>query len=221
MAFPASGSGAVTDGEPAMTQKPRRLIGRLRTWNDDRGFGFIEPQGGGADVFIHIKAFPRGTGRPQVHQVLSFETEPDNRGRLRATRVQLPGATRPVAARRPGRPPAWGGASYFVIPLFALVFLGIAFVWGMPRWVPLLYLVASVVCFAAYRHDKSAAESGARRTPESTLILLGLVGGWPGAILAQQILRHKSAKTSFRAAFWASVVVNIAGLVWLTTPLER
>ena len=79
------------------------------------------------------------------------------------------------------------------------------------------YLVASVVAFAFYAADKSAARAGRRRTPESTLILLGLIGGWPGAFIAQQTLRHKTRKTGFLAAFWLSAVLNVAvvaALVW-------
>lgn len=53
---------------------------------------------------------------------------------------------------------------------------------------------------------------------ESTLLLLGLVGGWPGAIVAQQTLRHKTIKLSFRVSFWLSVVVNIGVFVFACSP---
>ncbi|XAH22252.1 DUF1294 domain-containing protein [Xylophilus sp. GW821-FHT01B05] len=72
--------------------------------------------------------------------------------------------------------------------------------------------------FVAYAFDKSAAVAGKWRTPERTLLLLGLVGGWPGGLLAQQLLRHKSSKASFRAAFWGTVVINVAGFVLLHSP---
>jgi uncharacterized membrane protein YsdA (DUF1294 family) len=48
------------------------------------------------------------------------------------------------------------------------------------------------------------------------LLLLGLLCGWPGAVLAQKMLRHKTAKTSFQITFWATVVLNVAGFVGLT-----
>jgi len=82
----------------------------------------------------------------------------------------------------------------------------------------IFYLLASTVCFAAYARDKAAARSRARRTPERRLLLLGLVGGWPGAVLAQQVLRHKTAKASFQALFWSSVAAHVAAagaLAWL------
>lgn len=78
-----------------------------------------------------------------------------------------------------------------------------------------LYAFASAVCFIAYALDKSAARQGRRRTPERTLLLLGLAGGWPGGLAAQQLLRHKSSKTSFLAKFWLTVIVNLSVLLAL------
>jgi len=69
-----------------------------------------------------------------------------------------------------------------------------------------------------YAVDKSAAKKGIWRTQESTLHLLSLTGGWPGALVAQQKLRHKSKKESFRLVFWATVVLNLGAFVWLHTP---
>ena len=82
-------------------------------------------------------------------------------------------------------------------------------------------LVASGVTFLVYAFDKSAARKGARRTPESTLHLLSLIGGWPGAFAAQRILRHKSRKASFRFVFWLTVALNLVILAWLGTPHGR
>lgn len=50
-----------------------RFDGKLATWHDERGFGFIESSQGGEPIFVHMKAFPAGTGRPTVGQALSFE----------------------------------------------------------------------------------------------------------------------------------------------------
>ena len=70
-------------------------------------------------------------------------------------------------------------------------------------------VVVSILCFVAYAVDKGRAKGDRRRVSERALLLLGLVGGWPGAILAQRWLRHKTRKPAFRRAFWTTVVLNI------------
>ena len=87
---------------------------------------------------------------------------------------------------------------------------------GIPAWAHLLYAGASALCFVFYAVDKAAARAGRDRISESMLLSLGFVGGWPGAIVAQQLLRHKTAKRSFRIRFWLSVVANIALFVGLS-----
>ena len=77
------------------------------------------------------------------------------------------------------------------------------------------YLFASLICFCLYAFDKSAAIAGRRRISELSLLTLGIFGGWPGAILAQQILRHKTKKPKFRIVFWLSVIANAVGVYFL------
>ncbi len=84
-----------------------------------------------------------------------------------------------------------------------------------PGWLAALYLAASLLCFIAYAIDKSAAIGGRRRISERTLLTLGFIGGWPGGLVAQQLLRHKTRKASFLIAFWLSVVVNVILLIVL------
>ncbi|MGL5391696.1 MAG: DUF1294 domain-containing protein [Shewanella sp.] len=76
------------------------------------------------------------------------------------------------------------------------------------------YLCLSLLTFIAYAIDKSAAKRGRWRTKESTLHLLALMGGWPGAVIAQQLLRHKSAKTSFRVVFYFTLLANLLLLAY-------
>lgn len=80
----------------------------------------------------------------------------------------------------------------------------------------LFYLGASALCFAVYARDKAAARAGRRRTPESTLLLLGLACGWPGALLAQRWLRHKSSKATFLRKFWGTVALNVGAFAALS-----
>lgn len=78
---------------------------------------------------------------------------------------------------------------------------------------PLGYAVMSAVLFAAYGFDKRAARLGRSRTRERTLHLMALLGGWPGALVAQRVFRHKTIKRPFRIVFWLTVVANLAALV--------
>jgi uncharacterized membrane protein YsdA (DUF1294 family) len=78
-----------------------------------------------------------------------------------------------------------------------------------------VYTAMSIVCFAFYAKDKHAAINNQRRISEQRLWLLGLCCGWPGGLLAQHWLRHKSAKVSFRIVFWLTVVANLAALAIL------
>ena len=126
---------------------------------------------------------------------------------------------RPAARFRPSRssrPTAQRGRTALLsIPAFVLLYLVLGLYGHAPRMMALVYALMSLLCFIAYVWDKSAARSGKWRTKERTLLLLGLLCGWPGAVLAQQLLRHKSAKTSFQIAFWATVMLNVAGFLVL------
>lgn len=193
--------------------------GVIRSWNDERGFGFIEPTLGGQEIFVHIKAFPRGATRPTVGQRVSFEVELGARGKKRARKVEAIRSTRASATARNNSPAQWGTATLFAIPAFLILYVASDFLWRPPTWFALVYVVVSVVTFLAYALDKSSARRGAWRTPESTLHILAVAGGWPGALLAQQFLRHKSVKAEFRSVFWVTVAVNIAAFVVLSSPV--
>lgn len=87
----------------------------------------------------------------------------------------------------------------------------------LPPLVPMLYIFMSLLTYLLYFLDKSAARNGSWRTRESTLHLMSLLGGWPGALLAQQRLRHKTRKQPFRFIFWFTVLGNLGALTWLHT----
>lgn len=77
------------------------------------------------------------------------------------------------------------------------------------------YAVVSILAYVTYAIDKKAAIKNRRRVSETSLHLLGVLGGWPGALVAQQRLRHKNRKTAFQGVFWLTVVVNLACAGWL------
>ncbi len=197
-----------------------RFEGNLSSWNDERGFGYIEPRLGGEQVFVHVSAWPRNSGRPQLHQQLSFEVELTNKGK-RAKNIQLAHARHVQQTSERTNNAQWGTATLFVLPLFLIAYAVIAIVWKPPIWIAVAYAVLSLVTFFAYAIDKSAATRGSWRISEQTLHALALFGGWPGALVAQQVLRHKSTKQEFRSVFWATVFINIVALVFISTPLKQ
>lgn len=185
-----------------------RRQGVLADWNDDRGFGFIKAKTGGSRLFVHVSAFPRG-GRPVVGCEVTYAEVRDERGRERAGAVQYLTAPPTSGPRRRGIRVVLAVAASFFALLVSLVVLD-----KMPVTLLAAYGVLSVVAFFIYGEDKSAAEQGRWRTPESTLHMLALVGGWSGALVAQHFFHHKTTKQPFRAIFWITVIANCVALAW-------
>lgn len=197
-----------------------RFEGFLTSWNDERGFGYIQSTQGGEPIFVHISAWPRGGGRPQPEQAVSFEVELGPKGK-RAHKVQFLQLRRSRPQSDRAARAQWGTATLFVLPAFVLLYLAVAILWRPPLWLAGLYVAASALAFGAYAADKAAAVRRARRVPERTLHLMAVAGGWPGALLAQQFLRHKSTKPAFRQVFWATVAINLAAFLVVASPLGR
>jgi uncharacterized membrane protein YsdA (DUF1294 family)/cold shock CspA family protein len=186
-----------------------RCQGRITAWNDDRGFGFIIPDGGGEPVFVHATAFP-ARRRPVGGERVTYQVKTDSRGRPQAERVTFVGDGYGAWLLPSAR------SASLVLALLFLVAVAITVLAGqLPFPVLFLYLGASGITFLVYAIDKAAARHDRWRTRERTLHLLSLIGGWPGALAAQRLLRHKSAKESFQTAFWATVFVNLAAVGWL------
>ncbi|MFO7649155.1 DUF1294 domain-containing protein [Halomonas campaniensis] len=78
-------------------------------------------------------------------------------------------------------------------------------------------LLSSLVAVLLYGIDKAAARRDRRRIRESTLHLVALAGGWPGALLARRAFRHKTRKQPFGAILWGCVAVNVGLVAWLAT----
>jgi uncharacterized membrane protein YsdA (DUF1294 family)/cold shock CspA family protein len=188
-----------------------RHKGTLTQWNEARGFGFIEPAEGGERVFCHARALRDRDARAANGIRVTYALGRDDRGRPRAGDVWLSMSTR-TAPRASASPQsrisiAIVGSALFLLVVVALVVAGKLTMLAIP-W----YLVLSLGTFFAYGVDKTAARQNRRRTPERVLQALALAGGWPGAWIAQQTIRHKSSKWSFQIGFWLSVAGNIAAL---------
>lgn len=188
-----------------------RYAGRLREWNDDKGFGFVAPNGGGTEAFVHIKAFVPGSRRPVTGDLLSYELGADDKGRPRALRVRFAG--QPKTSTSSSRTSPLPRTAIGLCALAAIAACA-ALAW-IPVWLAVVYGAMSLVTFWAYARDKHVAGTGGWRTPESQLQMLGLFCGWPGALIAQQRYRHKTVKTSFQVTFWITVVLNVIGVALL------
>lgn len=193
-----------------------RHQGRLTDWNDERGFGFITPLGGGATVFAHVSEFPREQRRPIVTDLVTYVLDTDERGRPRAADVEFLAPTRAREPRSEQFRPSGSSRSstYVAIGFFAL--LAVAGAFNQTAWVVLLVdVVISTATLFAYRSDKLAALRGSWRTEEAALHLMALLGGWPGALVAQQRYRHKTRKQPFQLIFWLTVCGNLGILAVL------
>lgn len=220
-----------------------RKQGTIIRWDDTKGFGFIESPQSSAQLFVHIRDW-RGGSKPETNLRVSFEEihvggkgpramDVRPASERTATPTQSQRATSRTATHAPRRPQGSHSQRRHSspqqatppLPAFALmlVWLGLLIVGvalGRLGWLFLpAALVLNLVTFFIYWQDKFAATKGAWRTAEDTLHLFGLLGGWPGAWFAHQILRHKSSKQAFRNVYWMTAILNVTALgAWVLLP---
>ena len=200
--------------------------GHIKKWQDDKGFGFIETAAGDS-VFFHIKEF-KARRRPEVGEQVVFIVGQDNQGRLQAKDVQELSFVQQKMAQKNSqirqRNHKRSAQAEFEAGQKKRLFLGLGFygvlillvVMNKLSWLVLAwYAVLGVITYGMYAKDKAAAQSGDWRTPESTLHLLSALGGWVGAMVAQTYLRHKSQKPEFRITYYLTVIINLAGLLFI------
>ena len=169
-------------------------VGTITQWVDDKGYGWVESVG--KRFFTHIKDFEKGQRRPKQGEEVRFIAGVDVKGRTCAKRVVLV-----KGGKVRSGPGAWVVLFLLVgLPLLALLWLPGPW-WRGAGWM----LLASVIAYRMYAHDKQRAVNKGWRVAESSLHLAEILGGWPGAFLAQRRLRHKCSKLSYQAVFWMIV----------------
>ncbi len=188
-------------------------IGVISNWNEEKAFGFIIPKSGGKSLFFHINDYSRRHKLPLKNLEVEFSISTDQKGRRCAIAV-----TPLKGHKNNGRELRQKLFSLVLFSAFSFVLYYLFESRLIPIEIVCLYAIMSVVAFLMYAKDKKSAEWGKWRTPESTLHTLAVLGGWPGAKVAQGFLRHKSKKISFRTTYWVTVAVNCGALYWLITP---
>lgn len=202
--------------------KPGLQKGQLIRWKDDRGFGFIQPADGSKEIFLHISELKDRNRRPVAGDTIYYHVVPEKGGKLRASKAYIESGTPNAVSsnskaafktRSLSKVPVFKTILVSSIPLFGSVHFALTTTIVFPL---ILYAVMSLLTFGLYADDKSRAQKGKWRTPENTLHLFELAGGWFGGFIAQQTLHHKSSKSSYQAVFWTIVVIHYTlWLVWL------
>ena len=195
-----------------------RYQGKLVEWNDANPFGFVLPNAGGRKIFVHLNEFP-GRRRPDVGSLITFEMGRDVNQRSCAVKVA------PVVSsqqRRAGEQlreahVARSRLSLWIAAGWAASVLVLTFLGHYPWKLLAVWALVNGITLGLYAIDKSAAAEGRWRTPEARLHVFALAGGWPAAAFAQQKLRHKTTKESFRATFWLTIFLNMVLMLWLAS----
>lgn len=208
-----------------------RKKGKIIKWNDDKGFGFILPADSQKNIFVHIKSFSDKSVRPTEGEHVTYTIEKNNDGRDSAIKVSR--ATDNILRNRASRNrnnnvnPMYKRintnntqsdlkSAHSISQLYTIIILSfMAFIFyfsiegKLPPFVIVIYIVMGIMTYFIYSDDKDRAINNERRTSEQLLLTLSLLGGWIGALIAQQKFRHKTKKISFQKSFWTTVFFNI------------
>jgi uncharacterized membrane protein YsdA (DUF1294 family)/cold shock CspA family protein len=193
-----------------------RYQGKITKWNDEKGFGFVQCNDEKKETFVHISAFKDRPARLQISQLISYEIIKDASGREKAANASFVKANRPTSTRSE---PHGFSYSFLAFMLLVTVFVVERTVNGfLPVEYLFVFLMANLIAFLYYYMDKTAALKGAWRKSEDSLHLLSLIGGWPGAYIAQKLFRHKTKKASFQWVYKLTVLIHCTAIVMIAVP---
>lgn len=176
--------------------------GRLVKWNDEKGYGFIQPADGSPDVFVHVSGLLGGTRRPKEGDEVRYEMDRSQR-RAKAVNVRV------KALPLPNTVPLAYAVGTFCLGLYLLYAFRI-----LDARAPVLgYMTMSVITFGFFYVDKKRAEEDRWRLTETSMHVLEILGGWPGSIVALGMLRHKTRKAEYLAMLCVIIAVHV--LTWI------
>lgn len=190
------------------------LKGSLIMWNDQKGFGFIRLEGGEEDYFVHISSFKKGMSRrPAIGDSVQFHPANDS-GKKRATYALLenldasPQTPGPFELKPVLRP-------WYVNVLIAIPLLLSGYLLLMAKPLPFFcYVTLSILTMILYGLDKANAAMRKWRVPEIYFYILELMGGWPGALMAQNRLRHKTRQTAYLVILRCIIALHLTGWIF-------
>lgn len=202
--------------------------GVIESWDDQKGFGFISIAPG-KKIFFHISSV-RGSHRPTPGDSVFFQLGTDKQGRPTATHVRSASLAvdnpririKPIIKSPDSTTTRSGNAKQtyrlressipwrYLVPLLILPGAGVVdlAVNHQSPWGIFIYVLVSMLSYYFYWDDKRRAKQNEWRIPEANLHFWALLGGWPGAFIAQQQFRHKTKKLSFLAVFWLIVIAH-------------
>lgn len=189
------------------------LRGKLISWKDDKGFGFIQPEEGGKEIFLHISSLD-SSRRPKSGDMIRYELAMGQRGKMQAVNARIEGV--PLTTAPEPNPSAPASAIMWLAVSIAFLFCFISALYhplfGINGVVVEAYIILNAITFFSYWFDKYAARRNQWRTPEKILHGLEMLGGWFGGFVAQQVLRHKTIKLEYQRQFWLIVASHV--ILW-------
>lgn len=205
----------------------QKLDGTIIQYDNEKKFGFIQTKNN-KDIFFHIREF-RPRREPAIGEQIVFELGEDNQGRIcavniqelsfiiqkekeKAQKIQRRQAYEAYQERQEQKHSVLNAVCIFGLVYLILIAIAILF-FNISKLIFIWYIIISIVSFVVYYLDKVAAENDERRTPEKTLHLIDVLGGWIGASFAHKFLNHKATKAEFRVVFYITIIVNIIGLI--------
>ena len=187
------------DSKP-LSAAVQRKRGVLDSWNDERGFGYIQTANGAAPLFVHIKSFRSRPRRPLIGDTLVFIEGVGRNGQPAAEQVEIEGA---VAAEKPKTPAPRRVPIADVTRMMAAVsiFIAVATLSALgraPIWFGILYYIMGLASLMLYSADKRYAIAGQSRVRETSMHVVDALFGIGGGLFAQHMFRHKTRKRAFR-----------------------
>ena len=198
-------------------QSPQK--GTLVLWNDDKGFGFVKPENGEKDFFVHISAiknYHKGQSRrPEQGDIVLYDEARTSGRQRRITAGVIEALDATSAQPTPAPLPSIGLMHAILIKLVAFIpiILSLHVLWRHSNPIPLAaYVFMTPLTIFYYAEDKRRALQHQWRISNFYMHCFEVLGGWPGALLAQNEYRHKLKRGIYQYGFWAIVAAH--GIAW-------